>query len=368
VIFTNALSSSFIGLTGVKNFMLDIDEIRIHPLDNFESVNDMLYEKGFTDGLPVVPPTEDRLHNMLNGRDPDRVIAKLAPTLREASLKRLAFCAVMAGCRPEYFPVLIAAIEAVSQPEFNLIGIQTTTGTATPLIIVNGPIIHRIGLNYGCNALGPGVRSNAAIGRSLALALRNIGGAMPGRIDLSTMGQPGKYTFCFAENEAANPWEPLHVSRGFLKEQSTITVVGASGTMEIKDDRSRTAEAILTTFAKSITPLGSLGGRGLLGGGEPLLLLSPEHSRIIGRDMTRIQAQLFLNDTAKLPIKELSPELREFLDQLSAGTKIVWDAIRVAEKPEHIMLVVTGGVGIKSTFVQTWGGTTQAVTRPISEN
>lgn len=170
------------------------------------------------------------------------------------------------------------------------------------------------------------------------------------------MGQPGKYTFCFAENEDAAPWGPLHVSRGFLKEQSTVTVVGVGGTMEIKDDRSRTAKGVLTTFAKSMTPAGSFGGRVLLGGGEPLLFLSPEHSRIIGRKMTRIQAQQFLYDTAKLPTKELSPEVRDFLHQLPAGIMGSRDALRVAEQPEHIMLVVVGGVGIKSTFVQTWGG------------
>ena len=130
--------------------------------------------------FPCFHPPKAGFHAMLDGRKPDCVVANLPPTLEKATLKRLAFCAVMAGCRPEYFPVLIAAVEAVSQPEFNLLGIQTTTGTATPMIIVNGPIIHRVGLNFGCNALGPGERSNATIGRSLALALRNIGGAIPG--------------------------------------------------------------------------------------------------------------------------------------------------------------------------------------------
>jgi hypothetical protein len=348
--------------------MMEIDGIRIDPFDSFESVNDILYEKGLTDGLPVVPPTEDRIHAMLGGREPDRVIARLAPSLADATLNRMAFCAVMAGCRPEYFPVLIAAAKAVSQPEFNLLGIQTTTGTATPLMIVNGPIIDRIGLNGGCNALGPGVRSNAVIGRALALMLRNIGGAVPGRIDLSTMGQPGKYTFCFAENEAASPWEPLHVSRGFSRQQSTVTVVGAAGTMEVKDDRSRTAKGVLTTFAKSMTPAGSFGGRFLIGGGEPLLLVSPEHSRIIGREMTRRQVQHFLYDTATLPIQELSPEVRDFLLQLPADVRGGREVLHVSEHPERILLVVVGGVGIKSTFVQTWGGTTQAVTRLVPED
>ena len=197
----------------------------------------------------------------------------------------------MAGCRPAYFAIVVAATEAVAEPEFNLLGIQTTTGTATPLLLVNGPVVQQCELNAGANALGPGVRSNATIGRALRLVLQNIGGAIPGHTDKATMGQPGKYTFCCAENEAANPWQPLHVWRGYHAEQSTITVVGAAGTVEVVDTTSQTAESLLTTLAHSMTIAGSLGGGKALGGGQPLVLLAPEHAAIIGREYSRQQTQ-----------------------------------------------------------------------------
>ncbi len=191
--------------------MTELDTLKIEATDDFEEVNALLYRLGLTDGLPVVPPTAGRVAAMLGGRDPEQVVAVLPPLHRQASLHKLAISAVMAGCRPAYFAIVVAATEAVAEPEFNLLGIQTTTGTATPLLLVNGPVVQQCELNAGANALGPGVRSNATIGRALRLVLQNIGGAIPGHTDKATMGQPGKYTFCCAENEAANPWQPLHV-------------------------------------------------------------------------------------------------------------------------------------------------------------
>ena len=346
--------------------MIDIAEVIVDASEGFDQVNEQLYRLGVTDGLPIVPPTAERVAAMLNGGKPDKLLARLPPAGGEATLYRLAICAVMAGCRPEYFPVLMAVTKAVSQSEFNLLGIQTTTGTATPLMIVNGPIVRMIGLNAGCNALGPGHRSNATLGRSLSLVLQNIGGALPGRIDLSTMGQPGKYTFCIAENEAKSTWDPFQVSRGFNPGQSTVTVVGASGTMEVKDDRSKSATSLLTTFAQSMMNAGSLGGKSLLSGGEPLFLISPEHAAIIGREMTRQQAQVFLFENARLPLSALSPEVADFVRQTRRENGCADEDLKVAERAEDIMLIVVGGVGIKSTYVPTWGGTTQAVTCSIN--
>lgn len=344
---------------------VDIGEIRIDPAQDLEEANDRLDRLGLTDGLPVVPPSERRVELMLAGRDPNREYGVLAPARVQATARRLAVCAVMAGCRAEYFPILAAAIEAVVQPEFNLLGIQTTTGTATPLVIVNGPAAKRFGLNAGCNALGPGERSNATIGRALALALRNIGGALPGRIDMATMGQPGKYTLCIAEREEASPWDPLHVSRGYAREESAVTVVGAAGSMEVKDDRSTVAEDVLTTFAGSMTSAGAVGAGGLLSGGEPLLLIAPEHAAIIGRSLSRKQAQVFLHEHARLPLRSLAPALRDHVAEIMndpAGEEAV---MRISERPEDILLAVVGGVGIKSTYIPTWGGSTRAVTRRI---
>ncbi|MCZ6875331.1 MAG: hypothetical protein O7G88_17700 [bacterium] len=343
----------------------DLETLKIEAADNFEDVNDLLYRLGCTDGLPIVPPTVERVGRMLGGRDPAKVLAVMPPLRGQATLRKLAICAVMAGCQPDYLPILMAATEAVVAPEFNLFGIQTTTGSATPLLIVNGPIVKQCGLNAGANALGPGARSNATIGRAFRLVLQNIGGAIVDYTDKATMGQPGKYTFCFAENEAANPWEPLHVSRGWSSEQSTVTVVGAAGTLEIVDSTSLSAESVLTTMAHSMTIAGSLGGRQLLGGGEPLVLLAPEHAAIIAREFSRQQAQEVLFALARFPFHQLPPEKKAHLHQSQGEAETMLEGLCVAVRAADIMLVVVGGVGAKSTYVPTWGGSTKAVTRII---
>lgn len=345
--------------------MTDLDTLKIESTDDFEEINDSLYRLGLTDGLPVVPPTARRVQTMLGGGDAEQVLTVLPPLRGRATLRKLATCAVMAGCRAAYFPILLAAIEAVSAPEFNLFGIMTTTGTATPLVIVNGPAVQRCGVNAGTNALGPGVQSNATIGRALCLALRNIGGAIPGHTDKSTMGQPGKYTFCFAENEVANPWEALHVSRGFRSDQSTVTVVGAAGTVEVVDTVSHSADDLLTTMARSMTIAGSRGGSNLLGGGEPLLLIAPEHAAIIARKYSRRQAQERLFAQARLPLRDLPPNIAAHGQVPSLRSTDSTASLAIAARPADIMLVVVGGVGAKSTYVPTWGGTTRAVTRVI---
>ena len=339
--------------------MLDLERLDIDSATSLEEANHLLYRMGLTDGLPVVPPTRERVAAMLEGRDPEHVIATLPPMQNKATARSVAACAVMAGCRPSDFNVLKAATAAVAEPEFNLFGIQTTTGTATPMLIVNGPVVHQLGLNAGANALGPGTRANAGIGRALQFVLRAIGGAAPGRNDKATMGQPGKFTFCCAENALASPWEPLHVSRGFLAHQSTVTVVGGVGTVEVVDADSADAEGVLTTMARSMAIAGNLGKGGVLGSGEPLLLVAPEHADIIGRTHSRRQAQAFLHQRAELPVDFLSPVQAERLRQATVTR------LTVAGCPEDILLVVLGGPGAKSTYVPTWGGGTRAVTRVV---
>ena len=339
--------------------MLDLERLNIDAGMSFEDANTLLYRLGITDGLPVVPPTGDRVAAMVGERDPSRVVATLPPMRGRATVRGLAMCAVMAGCRPDDFNVLQAATAAVAAPEFNLFGIQTTTGTVTPMLIINGPVIQRLGLNTAANALGPGTRANAAIGRALQFVLRTIGDAEPGRGDKATMGQPGKFTFCCAENAMASPWEALHVWRGFAAEQSTVTVVGATGTVEIVDADSTDAEGVLTTMAHSMTIAGNLGRDSLLGSGEPLLLVAPEHAAIIARTHTRQQAQAFLFEHARLPVGALAPAQAARL----RGTSVT--ELTVAPCPEAIMLVVLGGSGAKSTYVPTWGGGTRAVTRVV---
>jgi hypothetical protein len=343
----------------------NLEELKIEATDRFEDINDLLYRLGLTDGLPVYPPTAQRVEAMLGGRDPNHVLTLLPPLRGRATLRKLAMCAVMAGCRPAYFPIVLAATKAVAQPEFNAFGIQTTTGNATPLLLLNGPVIHQCDLNAGANALGPGVHSNATIGRALQLILRNVGGAIPGYTDKATMGQPGKYTFCCAENEGASPWEPLHATRGYAPEQSTVTVIGAAGIIEVVDANSCSAAGVLTTLAHSMTIAGTVGGAYMLGGGEPLLLITPEHADLIAQEFTRAQAQEWLFDHAVLPLDRLPAESAERIREYRSRD-IPPDAdLRVAARPEDIMLVVVGGAGIKSAYVPTWGGTTLAVTQVI---
>src|SRR5919197_3324032 len=190
---------------------------------------EMLFERGATDGLPVVPPTRERVERMLAGA-PDRrreeLIGTLGPCYGEATVEKVAINAVMAGCRPEYFPVVLAGVEALCDERLCAHGLNVTLFSAAPWAIINGPIRLQIGLNCGHNALGHGFRANATIGRALRLIIMNIGGAKPQQITKATLGHPAQFTFCVGENEEERPWEPLHVGKGFRADQSTITLFG----------------------------------------------------------------------------------------------------------------------------------------------
>ena len=332
--------------------------------DDWEAAQEELAAAGVTDGLPVVPPTPARVARMLelHGYDADEVVAALPPLCGGASWRDIAINAVMAGCRPEYLPVIGAAVEALAAAEFNLVGIATTTGSAAPLIIVNGPIAKQIGMNAGGNALGPGNRANATIGRAVSLILRNIGGALPGELDMATLGQPAKYTFCFAENEAASPWPALHVERGFAENENVVTVVGAAGIVEIVDSASHRAEDLAQTYAQSMLIAGNIGGDGHFGGGEPLLIVPPEHAATFmrgGYAKEKVKAAIY--ERAVLPLERLSPAVQAQL--LTRG--ITGDVLRVAQQANDVMIVVAGGVGVKAAYVPTWGGITHAVSRKI---
>jgi hypothetical protein len=318
------------------------------------------------DGLPLVPPTRERVQAMLaaNGYLPGEAFAMLPPGFESATAQDIAICAVLAGCKPEYMPVLVAAVEALSDMSFNLVGIGTTTGSAAPIYIVNGPIVERIGLNGKGNALGSGHRANATIGRAMTLILQNIGGAKPGEVDMATLGQPAKYACCFAENVDESPWEPLHVERGFQREQSVVTAVGISGTVEVNDSDSQSALDMAQTFAQSMLIAGNSGGAGLMGGGEPLCVLPPEWATIFHRDgLTKQQAKTAIWERATLPVDKLPPRLREH--RMAASTDPKSSFIRVADKADDLMIVVAGGVGRKAAYLPTWGGTTRAVSREV---
>ena len=212
-----------------------------------DDVVEFMFDQGFSDGLPLVPPTPERVMRMLGGtpRGAQDVVATVPPNMGVATIEKIAINAVMAGCKPEYLPVVIAALEAVCTDEFNIHGVMATTMGASPVLVVNGPIRERIGMNMKLAAMGAGNRANATIGRALRLIVRNIGGAKPGGTERSTMGNPMKFTLCFAEWEEISPWEPLHVERGFKRSDSVVTAFAmTSGPVQIVDQESRKPDQI----------------------------------------------------------------------------------------------------------------------------
>jgi hypothetical protein len=332
---------------------------------HWDSNQQELIAAGLTDGLPVVPPSRARVEAMLAASriDATQCIAILPPGYEEVTWRDVAINAVMAGCLPQYLPVVGAAVAAMAAPEFNLLGIATTTGSATTCVIVNGPVAHAIGMNSGVNAFGPGNRANATIGRAVRLTLQNAGGARSGETDMATLGQPGKYAFCFAENEAESPWEPLHVERRFGKDASVVTLVGVSGTIEVVDSESATGQDLAQTFAQSMLIAGNVGGAGLLGGGEPLIVVPPEHAHAFARaGFSKSQVKAAIYERARLPIDRLSPPLRARAEASGAASD---GYLRVAKTADDIMIVVAGGVGRKGAYVPTWSGGTRAVSRAV---
>ncbi len=316
--------------------------------------------EGMGDGLPLVVPTPARVEAMLKavGANGSEAIAVLAPAFGEATWRNVAENAVMAGCLPEYLPVVAAAAAAVAKDEYNLLGIQTTTGNAAPMLIVNGPVALRIGMNAAGNALGPGNRANATIGRALRLVLQNVAGAKPGEMDMATLGHPGKYTCAFAENEAASPWPPFHTTRGYTREQSVVTVLGCSGFIEVVDSTSAKPEDLIRTFASSMVFAGSVGQTGIVASGQPLLIMPPEHAEHFHREgWSREDVQAALLREATLPLERLSPAVRQRITEHRASTgEDIGAPVHIAHEAKDILIVVAGGPGVKAAYVPTWSG------------
>jgi hypothetical protein len=276
--------------------------IEIAPLDD---AAEFMFDQGFTDGLPVVEPSPERVLRMLSGtrRDPQEVIATVPPNLAPATVEKIAINAVMAGCKPEYLPVVIAALEAVCNNEFNIHGVMATTMGATPVMIVNGPIRDRIGMNSGLGVLGQGNRANASIGRALRLVLRNVGGARPGGTERSTHGSPAKFTMCFPEREERSPWEPMHVERGFDAYDSVVTVFAlVGGPHVIIDSHSLTARAIAGSIGLAMGAVGHPKSPT----GDTVLVLCPEHLDTIQREgWSKQQLRERIQQVTTRPLREI---------------------------------------------------------------
>ena len=345
---------------------VELTSRRLQVEDSFEAVNDPLYRLGHTDGLPVVPPTAERVERMLAGYSPQEVIAELPPQMAEATVEKIAINAVMAGCLPEYLPVVIAAVSAVADRRFNAPTVQATTNAAAVLLVINGPIRERLEINGGHGALGPGRRSNAAIGRALRLVLLNVGGSSPGAVSKSTLGSPGRYTMCLGENQEALPeasWEPLHVERGFPPDTSTVTAVCAAGTFNIFDNGSQTARDLLTTIVGSMR---SLGSNNVDLQGETCLILCPEHAQMLaGGGLSKSQVREVLFEQTAIPVASVSTGVVAKMRRKDRPE--VNGLLYLTPTPDEIILVVAGGEGGHSAWVPTMGGHSWSVTRPIDE-
>lgn len=333
----------------------------------FEEANEALYGLGMTDGLPVVPPTHDRVARMLEGvrRDPAESLGALGPGYGQATIEKIAVNAVMAGCRPGYMPVIVAAVEAMAEYAFNLYGINATTHPAAPMLVVNGPAAERLRINSGYNCMGQGWRANATIGRAIRLIMVNIAGGTPGEGDRATHGTPAKFSFCLAENEAASPWLPLHVRRGFAPEVSTVTVHAGEAPHEINNHTSEEAEGVLRTFAHTISTTGH--NNSYLGRGEVAICIGPEHAQTIARDgLTIADIQDYLFAHAGNRRSELVAIGRDNFEAMAPFDAAADDPfVPLVEKPEDYLLFVAGGVGKHSMAMPSFG-LTRSVTRPIA--
>jgi len=332
----------------------------------YEDADTHYQERGWTDGLPIVPPTEARVREMLRatGRDPLDIVGILPPRQGEATVEKLAVNAVMAGCRPEYFPVVLAAVEALADPLFNLDSVQATTHPVATMLVVNGPIARRIGIQSGYNAFGQGFRANVTIGRAVRLILMNVGGGLPGSGDRATQGSPAKIAYCFAENEAESPWEPLHVEAGLPADTSTVTAFGCEGPHNIQDHYSNTALGVLRTVAGA---MGQAGSNNLLGRGWPVLSLGPEHAATIAREgYTKQKVKEFLFEHARFPLARLGAEYRQQQIERHRVVDAPDTMVPIVRKPEDITVLVAGGAGKHSAWQPTFGDGTHWTRRTIA--
>lgn len=332
-------------------------------LASLEDEIEACFDRGWTDGLPVVPPTPERVLRMLQGttRAPEEVVAVVPPDLAPCTVEKVAINAVMAGCRPEYLPVVIAALEAACTDRFNIHGVLATTYSVGPVVIVNGPIARAIGMNSGVNVLGQGNRANATVGRALQLLIRNVGGGRPGEVDRATLGNPGKYTFCFAENEQDSPWEPLAVERGLPAGASAVTVFAGEGPRTVFDQLSRAPESLARSFAVSLR---SVAHPKLARDYEAVVVVSPEHGNVFRR--------------AGWTKQRLREEILELLTipgaELVRGAGGIAEGMPTAETlpkflPDRLWFVRAGGsAGLFSSIIGSWvagEAGSQPVTREV---
>ncbi len=342
-------------------------------LKAWEEFNARFLEKGWGDGFPLVPPTEEKVNEILKGtsKNSDDVITILQPGMGIATVKIIAINAVMAGCQPKHLPVLIAAVKAMNEPEFQLRIVAMSTGPHTPMLVVNGPVARELNINSGRGALGPGKESasNTVLGRAIRLILMNVGHAYLNSMDMDTLGSPNKYSMCIAENEKDSPWKPYHVSRGYASEESTVTVFSVEAQFGIFDTKNNTPDGILTSFAGTINSIGTAFTRSWFiprRRSDCAVLLSPAHAKAIasaGWDKDDVQA--FLYRESRLPVKLFKNT--EQMERVKPSCRWILDApddmlLPVVGSQDWFHILVVGGPGGKSSFT---AGVGKAITKKI---
>ena len=344
---------------------------RVQLPDSFQAVQDYCWEQGWTDGLPVTPPTESLVREMLAayGEDPGVSLGVVQPRNAQATLEKLAINAVMAGCQPEYFPVVVAAVKAALHEEFNLAGNSATTGGAAQVVVVNGPIAQELGINGDAACFGPGFRSNAAIGRALRLIIRNVAGLIPGEMDKATLATPGRYSFCFSENEERSPWEPRHVGLGHSPAESMVTVIAIRAVYYIMETTVSTGLEVLRTAVGNMQAIGTANYYQIGTGAQIMLVLCPEHAaEIAASGFSKADVQEFVYQNARMPLGLLkgiahygNRNWPAWIDETNPET-----LVPIVRSSDDIAVVVAGGDGRHSAWLAGWGVTrmaTELITR-----
>ena len=333
-------------------FGKQILQARHVELAEAEDIMEACYDRGWSDGLPVVPPTPIRVMRMLSGseRDAAEIIGNMPPDNVPCTIEKLAINAVMAGCKPEYFPVVIASVEAALQDPFCMHGLLCTTYFSSPVMIVNGPVTKQIGMNSGINSLGQGNRANATIGRALQLIIRNVGGGVPGFIDRSCMGNPGKYTFCFAEDESDEDWLSLAMDHGFDRKDSVISLFAGDGLQAVLDQHSRTPQSLAKSIAMSLRSVvhGKICGRA-----DAILVVSPEHRRVFREGgWNKEDLRKALDKELMMPGSELIRGANEIAEGMPLKFK---DKMLSKFRDGGLHIVTTGGsAGMFSAIISGW--------------
>jgi len=336
---------------------------RRHTVADLDSAIELCYTNGWTDGLPVVPPTAERVKAMLEagGLEPERQLAFIENRQISVTAEKVAINAVMAGCKAEYMPVIAATVEALADPLYGYHGPATSTGGSAVFMLVNGPIARKLDINSGDNLFGPGWRANATIGRAVRLVMRNVIGTLPGELDRSSLGHAGKYTFCIAENEVNSPWPPFHTTRGFRADQNAVTIFAAYAPHQYANRLSATPEGVLATACAHMKV-----SAGTARQPQYAMVFAGEHQAIFKKaGWAREDVQRYVFENTKNTVADLKR-----INMIAGEVKPEDERtlFPLVERQQDLLVIAAGGfAGVQSAFIPGWGGKngSQSVTREI---